>query len=71
MKKRKPAKKSEAQKGIVVRCSCPYCEEELFATALPYCRHCSVTLRYCVTCQIAVAQNAEVCPQCGGQLVWK
>ena len=57
--------------SITVRCSCPYCEDELPASALPYCHHCRVSLRYCTKCQIAVEREAEVCPQCGGQLVWK
>jgi len=53
------------------KCFCPYCEEELVMAALPYCQPCGVTLRYCINCQIAVAREAEVCPQCGGKLKWK
>jgi len=53
------------------KCFCPYCEEELVMAALPYCQPCDVTLRYCINCQIAVAREAEVCPQCGGKLEWK
>ena len=71
MKKRQLVKKGEEQHSMVLRCSCPYCEGELSAAAVPYCRHCKVTLRYCEQCQIAVVRDAKACPQCGGQLVWK
>jgi len=50
------------------RCICPYCEEEVAISILPYCQPCGVTLRYCARCQIAVVREAEVCPQCGGEL---
>ena len=52
-------------------CFCPYCEEELAVSVPPSCQPCGVTLRYCVKCQIAVAREAKVCPQCGGKLEWK
>ena len=60
MKKREEAK--EKQK----KCVCPYCEGELVIS--PHCQPCGVTLRYCVSCQIAVAKEADVCPRCGGKL---
>ena len=50
---------------------CPYCEEQILTAGLPYCQPCGVTLRYCVRCQIAVEREAEVCPQCRGELEWK
>jgi hypothetical protein len=53
------------------RCLCPYCEEEVTVSVLPYCQPCDVTLRYCARCQIAVVKEAEACPQCGGELEWK
>lgn len=52
-------------------CFCPYCDEELVMSALPYCQPCGIALRYCRNCQIAVVREAEVCPQCGGELEWK
>jgi len=64
-------KRSEEPKEKGTRCFCPYCEEELVISALPYCQACGVTLRYCVRCQIAVVREARVCPQCGGELEWK
>ena len=64
-------KRSEEPKGKERKCFCPYCEEEIVISKLPYCQPCGVTLRYCAKCQIAVAKEAEVCPQCGGELEWK
>ena len=52
-------------------CLCPYCDEELFMFTQPYCQPCGVTLRYCAKCRIAVAREAEVCPECGSELEWK
>lgn len=71
MKKRQLVKKGEEPHSMVLKCSCPYCDVELVAAAVPYCRHCKVTLRYCEKCQTAVAKDATACPKCGGQLVWK
>jgi hypothetical protein len=56
---------------MIVRCACPYCDDEILTSALPYCHRCDVSLRYCTKCQVAVEREAKVCPQCGGQLVWK
>ena len=64
-------KGNEEQKAKEQKRSCPYCEEEIFTAGLPFCRPCSVTLRYCVRCQVAVAREETVCPQCGGELEWK
>ena len=58
-------KKKEKQRA------CPYCEGEILIAELPFCKPCGVTLRYCIRCQIAVVREAEVCPQCGGELEWK
>jgi RNA polymerase subunit RPABC4/transcription elongation factor Spt4 len=59
------------KKAVEKRCFCPYCDEEIIFSVLPYCQPCGVTLRYCSTCQIAVPRDAEVCPECGGKLEWK
>ena len=64
-------KRSEEPKEKQRRCFCPYCEEELIISVLPYCQPCAVTLRYCMRCQIAVVREATVCPRCGGELEWK
>jgi hypothetical protein len=64
----KKTKEPKEKKG---RCFCPYCEEEVVISVMPYCQPCDVTLRYCARCQIAVVKEAEACPQCGGELEWK
>ena len=64
-------KRSEEPKSKEKKCFCPYCEEELIISVLPYCQPCAVTLRYCMRCQIAVVRELEACPQCGGKLEWK
>ena len=64
-------KRSEEPKEKERKCFCPYCEEELVISGLPYCQPCGVTLRYCIKCQIVVEREAEVCPQCGGEPEWK
>ncbi len=61
-------KRSEETKKEKGRCLCPYCEEEISTAGFPYCQPCGVTLHYCIRCQIAVAREAKVCPQCGGKL---
>ena len=58
-------KKSEVKKTAGPKCACPYCEEEVVATAPTFCKPCGVTLRYCVKCHIAVDKAAKVCPKCG------
>ncbi len=64
-------KRREEPEGRQGKCFCPYCEEELVISALPYCQPCGVTLRYCIKCQIVVVREATVCPQCGDELEWR
>jgi hypothetical protein len=64
-------KRSEEPKEKERKCVCPYCEEEILMAGFPYCQPCGVTLRYCSRCRIAVVREAEVCPQCGGELEWQ
>ena len=61
-------KRSEELKKKKRGCFCPYCEEEIPAAGFPYCQPCGVTLHYCIKCQITVAKEAKVCPQCGDEL---
>ena len=63
--------RSEQPREKERRCFCPYCDEELAISPPPYCQPCEVTLRYCIRCKIAVAREATVCPECGGELEWK
>jgi len=64
-------KKNEEPESKRTKCFCPYCDEELVLPLPPYCQPCRVTLRYCMSCHIAVKREATVCPQCGGKLEWK
>ena len=58
----------EEMKKKAAGCACPYCEEEIVAAMLPFCRACGVTIRYCAKCEIPVAKDAKVCPECGGKI---
>lgn len=69
MEKRRLMKRYDEAQSIVTKCACPYCDEELLVSTLPYCRKCTVTLYYCVTCKAAVSREADVCPTCGGKLL--
>ena len=40
-------RRNEEPKSMIVRCACPYCDDEIFTSALPYCHRCDVSLRYC------------------------
>lgn len=51
--------------------ACPYCEGEILASELPFCKPCDVILLYCPVCEMAVEREATICPQCGGKLEWK
>ena len=53
------------------KCACPFCEEEMEVTALPFCQACGVAVRYCVKCETPAPKNAKVCPKCGGKLTSK
>ncbi|MFC2059031.1 zinc ribbon domain-containing protein [Chloroflexota bacterium] len=60
--------KTEAENREQEGCHCPYCDEEIILASFPFCKKCSVSLRYCVTCQLPVEKEAEVCPRCGGAI---
>lgn len=62
MKNDQPANNKKA-------CKCPYCEEELFISNLPFCQACGVMVQYCAACKMTVSEkNATKCPVCGGPL---
>jgi len=58
----------EAENKGQRRCHCPYCDEEINLTAVPVCQSCSVALHYCITCNLPVDKEANVCPRCGGAI---
>ena len=54
---RKPEKKNELW--------CPYCEDEIVNSDLPYCQACKVVLFYCPECGKPVDRKERTCPECG------
>jgi predicted amidophosphoribosyltransferase len=47
---------------------CPYCDEGIMDSQLPYCQPCRVTTFYCPECQQPVPRQKEVCPNCGAEI---
>jgi hypothetical protein len=47
---------------------CPYCDEEIMAADLPYCRVCKVELFYCPECRKPLPREKKVCPHCGAEV---
>jgi predicted amidophosphoribosyltransferase len=47
---------------------CPYCDEEIRNSNLPYCRVCGLTTFTCPGCGKTVARENEVCPHCGAEI---
>jgi RNA polymerase subunit RPABC4/transcription elongation factor Spt4 len=45
-------------------CVCPFCGEEV-DPSVPWCVPCQVVVRYCVSCEEPLPQDATVCPNCG------
>ncbi len=52
----------------VKECLCPFCEEELMASSLQFCKACSALLNYCSTCKIVIERGVTICPRCGASL---
>jgi membrane protease subunit (stomatin/prohibitin family) len=63
--------KAKKKTTKAAKCACPFCEEMIEVTALPFCQTCGVAIVYCVTCQTPAPRNAKVCPKCGGKLTSK
>jgi predicted amidophosphoribosyltransferase len=47
---------------------CPYCDEELMNSQLPYCQACKVALFYCPGCKKPVPRREKICPNCGAKI---
>ncbi len=47
---------------------CPYCDEEMLKSDLPYCQLCGVSVFYCPGCHKPVSRENRVCPHCGGEI---
>ena len=48
--------------------SCPYCDEEISGTSIPYCHACGVTVFYCPQCRKPLPRDEKVCPHCGAEI---
>jgi hypothetical protein len=59
--KRKPEVKAEAA-------WCPYCEDELVNSQLPYCQPCKVETFNCPSCGKPAPRLKKVCPECGSSM---
>lgn len=47
---------------------CPYCDEEIMKSDLPYCQACGVTIFYCPKCRKPLSRDNKVCPHCGADI---
>jgi len=47
---------------------CPYCDEEIMKSDLPYCQVCGVTIFYCPKCRKPLNRDNKVCPYCGADI---
>jgi hypothetical protein len=47
---------------------CPYCEDELATSQLPYCQPCKVEVFNCTNCGTQVPRSKKVCPKCGSAM---
>ena len=47
---------------------CPYCDEEMVESDLPYCQLCGVSVFYCPGCSKPVGRDNRVCPHCGTEI---
>ena len=56
------------QKEKEKRVCCPYCDEEMLASDLPFCKLCGLTVFYCPQCRKPVSRENEVCPECGAEI---
>ena len=47
---------------------CPYCDEEILESLLPFCQACKVTVIYCSSCNKPLPLGEKVCPDCGTEV---
>jgi predicted RNA-binding Zn-ribbon protein involved in translation (DUF1610 family) len=47
---------------------CPYCDEEIMNSDLPFCQACKVVLFYCPNCSQPVERTKRTCPSCGANI---
>jgi len=47
---------------------CPYCEDEIVNSQLPYCQPCKVETFNCPNCGRPVPRTKRTCPECGADM---
>jgi len=47
---------------------CPYCDDELVNSQLPYCQPCKLTVFHCPGCGKVVPRRKKICPECGAKM---
>ncbi len=50
------------------KCICPFCENELRASELPFCKKCNKKFISCPKCKKLIPENSENCPSCGEKI---
>jgi len=56
------------QKAKTQSCFCPYCDQEIIESDLPYCQTCQATIFYCPECREPLPRDIRVCPNCGSKI---
>jgi predicted amidophosphoribosyltransferase len=56
------------QKEEKKKAFCPYCDEEMRASNLPYCQACSLKIFSCPKCQKPIPRDDKICPYCGAEI---
>jgi hypothetical protein len=47
---------------------CPYCEDEIANSQLPFCQPCKVETFNCPKCNTPVPRLKKICPKCGASM---
>jgi hypothetical protein len=47
---------------------CPYCEDEIANSQLPFCQPCKVTQFNCPECGKTAPRTKKICPSCGAKM---
>jgi hypothetical protein len=47
---------------------CPYCEDELANSQMPFCQPCKVETFNCPSCGKPVVRTKRTCPSCGAKM---
>jgi predicted amidophosphoribosyltransferase len=62
MKTKKEARREEEKLW------CPYCEDELAESQMPYCQPCKVETFNCPSCGKPAPRTKRICPSCGARM---